>query len=199
MRSPRIAIVGVWLESNRQAPVATHDDFKSYYYLEGATILDAARMPNPSIMGEAAAFVNTMDATGPWTLIPILLIGCHPHGPVDGQLMDHFLETVRAGLAQAGTLDTVYIANHGAMLATNDEDPAHAGPAGARQDGARRGVPALQAGGSSIPQTSSPASAKRARRLSCAIGCAAAARWPTASSGRWSMALPATWSRATSR
>jgi microcystin degradation protein MlrC len=123
MRSPRIAIVGVWLESNRQAPVATHDDFKSYYYLEGEAILDAARMPNPLIMGEAAAFVKAMDATGPWTPIPILLTGCHPHGPVDGQLMDHFLETIRAGLAQAGTLDAVYIANHGAMLATNDEDP----------------------------------------------------------------------------
>jgi microcystin degradation protein MlrC len=74
-------------------------------------------------MGEAAAFVKTMDATGPWTPIPILLAGCHPHGPVDGELMDHFLETIRAGLAQAGALDAVYIANHGAMLATNDEDP----------------------------------------------------------------------------
>ena len=74
-------------------------------------------------MGEAAAFVQTMDATGLWTPLPILLAGCHPHGPVDGALMDRFLETIRAGLAEAGALDAVYIANHGAMLATNDEDP----------------------------------------------------------------------------
>ncbi len=123
MPGPRVAIVGVWLESNRQAPVAAHHYFESYYHLEGAAILDAARAANPLIMGEAAAFVQTMDATGPWTPLPILLAGCHPHGPVDGALMDRFLETIRAGLADAGALDAVYIANHGAMLATNDEDP----------------------------------------------------------------------------
>ena len=114
MPGPRVAIVGVWLESNRQAPVAAHHDFESYYHLEGAAILDAARAANPLIMGEAAAFVQTMDATGPWTPLPILLAGCHPHGPVDGALMDRFLETIRAGLADAGALDAVYIANHGA-------------------------------------------------------------------------------------
>jgi microcystin degradation protein MlrC len=123
MQGPRVAIVGVWLESNRQAPVAAAHDFKSYYCLEGAVILDAARAANPLIMGEAAAFVQTMDATRLWTPVPILLAGCHPHGPVDGALMDRFLETIRTGLAEAGALDAVYIANHGAMLATNDEDP----------------------------------------------------------------------------
>src|SRR5215470_11044730 len=89
MRKPRVAILGVWLESNRQAPVATFDDFSSYYHLEGAAILDATRAANPRIMGEAAAFVKT----------------------------------IRAGLEDAENLDAVYIANHGAMLATNDEDP----------------------------------------------------------------------------
>lgn len=123
MHGPRIAIVGVWLESNRQAPVAQDSDFASYYHLVGTAILEAARAPNPVIMGEASAFVRTMDATGPWTPVPILLAGCHPHGPVDGKLMEHFLETIREGVAKAGPLDAVYVANHGAMVATNDEDP----------------------------------------------------------------------------
>src|SRR6478752_4645403 len=101
MSNPRVAILGVWLESNRQAPVATFDDFRSYYHLEGAAILDAARAANPRIMGEAAAFVKTMDATGPWTPLPILLAGCHPHGPVDGVLINRFLKTIRAGLEDA--------------------------------------------------------------------------------------------------
>src|ERR1700752_1895833 len=113
MQGPRVAIVGIWLESNRHAPIARHDDFKSYYCLEGTAILDAARAANPLIMGEAAAFVKTMDATGPWTPLPMLLAGCHPHGPVDGALMARFLETIRTGLAEAGALDAVYIANHG--------------------------------------------------------------------------------------
>ncbi len=123
MQGPRIAIIGVWLESNKQAPVAKEHDFTSYYCLEGQAILEAARAKNPIVMGEAAAFVKTMDATGPWQPVPILLAGCHPHGPVDGPLMDTFLAKIQVGLTSAGPLDAVYVANHGAMLATNDEDP----------------------------------------------------------------------------
>ncbi len=123
MQGPRVAILGVWLESNRQAPVAEENDFTNYYHLVDTAILEAARAANPLIMGEAAAFVKTMDATGPWAPVPVLLAGCHPHGPVDSRLMGRFLETIREGLAKAGPLDAVYVANHGAMVATNDDDP----------------------------------------------------------------------------
>ena len=57
---PRVAIIGVWLESNRQAPVAYEADFRNFYQLEGEAILEAARQPNPSIMGEAASFVKAI-------------------------------------------------------------------------------------------------------------------------------------------
>lgn len=122
-RAPRVAIIGVWLESNRQAPVAYEEDFRSFYQLEGTAILEAARSPNPAIMGEAAAFVKAMDATGPWEPVPILLAGCHPHGPIDGRLMDRYLAIIREGLTAAGPLDAVYVANHGAMIATDRDDP----------------------------------------------------------------------------
>ena len=122
MSGPRVAIIGVWLESNRQAPVAKEDDFRSLYWLEGAEILEAARAAQPYILGEAAAFVKTMDATGPWQPVPILLAACHPHGPVDGALMDRMLAIMRAGLDRAGPLDAVYVANHGAMIATDRDD-----------------------------------------------------------------------------
>ena len=120
---PRVAIIGVWLESNRQAPVAKEADFTSYYSFEGAAILEAARAPNPKIMGEAAAFVKTMDATGPWQPVPILLAGCHPHGPVDGAQLDRYLAIMRDGLTKGGPFDAVYVANHGAMIATDRDDP----------------------------------------------------------------------------
>jgi len=122
-KPPRVAIIGVWLESNRQAPVAREEDFTSYYWLEGAAILEAARQRAPIIMGEAAAFIKTMDATGPWEPVPILLAGCHPHGPVDAGLMERFMEIMRAGLATSGPFDAVYVANHGAMLAVGNDDP----------------------------------------------------------------------------
>jgi microcystin degradation protein MlrC len=123
MTGPRVAIIGVWLESNRQAPIATEEDFRSLYWLEGNAILDAARAAQPFILGEAAAFVKTMDATGPWEPVPILLAACHPHGPVDGTLMDKMLAIMRAGLEETGPLDAVYVANHGAMIATDRDDP----------------------------------------------------------------------------
>jgi microcystin degradation protein MlrC len=123
MAGPRVAIIGVWLESNRAAPVATEQDFRDYYWHEGEAILAAARDPNPFIIGEAAAFVKAMDATGPWQPVPILIAGCHPHGPVAAPLMDDLKRRIGDGLRAAGPLDAVYIANHGAMVAVNDDDP----------------------------------------------------------------------------
>ena len=105
--APRVAIIGVWLESNRFAPVAKEADFKSFYQLEGEEILAAARDPHPYILGEASAFVKTMDATGPWEPVPILLAACHPAGCIDGRLMDDYLARMRAGLEAAGPLDAV--------------------------------------------------------------------------------------------
>ena len=121
--NPRVAIIGVWLESNRFAPVAKAQDFRDFYELEGDAILAAAREPSPYILGEAAAFVKTMDATGPWQPVPILLAACHPLGAMDGHLRDAYRATIRAGLAAAGPLDAVYVSNHGAMIATDRDDP----------------------------------------------------------------------------
>lgn len=127
MNAPRVAIIGVWLESNRQAPVATEKDFRDYYWLEGGAMLEAARDPHPFIVGEAAAFVKAMDATGPWHPVPVLITGCHPWGPIEGRLMDDLLARFRTGLVEAieagGPLDAVYIANHGGMIATDRDDP----------------------------------------------------------------------------
>ncbi|MGI9475940.1 MAG: M81 family metallopeptidase [Hyphomicrobiaceae bacterium] len=120
---PKIALLGVILESNRLSPVATRDDFESLYVVEGDALLAAAREPRSVIAPEAAAFVQMMDATGPWTPVPLLLAGCHPHGPVDGDVMRNFIETILAGLNRAGPVDGVYIANHGAMVATDHHDP----------------------------------------------------------------------------
>ena len=123
MAGPRIAILGAILESNRQSPVATRADFESHYILEGEALLTATRTPKSVVAPEAAAFVQMMDATGPWEPVPLLLASCHPHGPVDSTVMREFIDTICAGLDTAGKLDGVYIANHGAMVATESHDP----------------------------------------------------------------------------
>lgn len=122
MNKPRVAILGVILESNRIAPVAGEDDFRSFYWLEGEDIVADARAELPTIAMEAAAFVRAMDATGDWEPVPILLAACHPHGPVDGALMDRFLARMREKLQAAGPVDAVYVANHGGMIATDRDD-----------------------------------------------------------------------------
>ena len=121
--SPKIALLGVILESNRLSPIATRADFESFYVLEGADMLAAARQPQSAIAPEAAAFVKMMDATGAWAPVPLLLAGCHPQGPIDASAMREFTDTVLAGLRATGPVDGVYIANHGAMVATDHHDP----------------------------------------------------------------------------
>ena len=123
MSTPRVAVLGVILESNRMSPTATAADFESLYELEGDAVIAAARAETSVIAPEAAAFVATMDATGPWQPVPILLAACHPHGPIDQALHEDYLARIRKGLEAAGRVDAVYIANHGAMVATASHDP----------------------------------------------------------------------------
>lgn len=123
MTGPRVAIVGVILESNREAPVATRADFESLYILEGDDIVAQARADKSVIAPEASAFVQMMDVTGPWEPVPLVLAGCHPHGPIDGGLMRLFIDTAVRRLKAAGKVDAVFVANHGAMVATDSHDP----------------------------------------------------------------------------
>lgn len=123
MPGPRVAILGVILESNRQSAVATKAEFESFYVLEGDAVIEAARAETSVIAPEASTFVKTMDVTGEWEPVPVLLAACHPLGPIDQALHEEYLGKIRAGLEAAGQLDAVYIANHGAMVATESQDP----------------------------------------------------------------------------
>ncbi len=121
--SRRVALCGVILESNAFSPVADEADFRRALYMEGPEIVDEARQAVSRLPREMAAFVQTMDATGPWTPVPLLVTGCPPWGPIDGDFFRRCVAQITAGLGAAGDLDGVYIANHGAMVATDDGDP----------------------------------------------------------------------------
>jgi microcystin degradation protein MlrC len=113
----------VILESNAFSPVATEEDFRETLYLEEPGIVTEARKLVSRLPREMAALVQTMDATGPWTPVPLLLTGCPPWGPVEGDFFDRCVARIVVGLRDTRSLDGVYIANHGAMVATNDGDP----------------------------------------------------------------------------
>ena len=111
------------LESNVFAPVATEADFRARYHFEDDALLSEARRPNSVVSTEMAAFVETLDATGPWEPVPTVLTDCPPWGPVDHAFLAATIEAIADRLAAATPLDAVYVANHGAMVSTATPDP----------------------------------------------------------------------------
>lgn len=119
--SPRVALMGMILESNRYARPATMSDFASLTWLDGDELLAEARSETPALAKEFSAFVRAMDATGEWTPVPLLLAACHPHGPVEEVVYDAYRNEILAGLNEP--VDAVYLCHHGAMVATHLDDP----------------------------------------------------------------------------
>ena len=121
MTPPRVALLGMILESNRHSPPATRADFESLTWLSGDALLTEARQPAPVLAKEFAAFVLAMDATGPWAPVPLTLAACHPNGPVEEAVFEAYWAEVAPGLSP--DLDAVYLCHHGAMVAAHLDDP----------------------------------------------------------------------------
>lgn len=121
MKAPRVALVGLKLESNRFSRPADIDDFESLNLLEGEDLLEEARKPTPSVAKEFAAFIAAMDATGDWAPVPILLAASHPLGPIRKAVFEQFCDQILSLLQQ--NVDAVYLCLHGAMVAEHMHDP----------------------------------------------------------------------------
>ena len=123
MTTPKIALLGAILESNRFAPPAEMSDFTSLTWLSGDALMSEARSGTPKLATEFAAFVRAMDATGGWTPMPCMLAASHPAGPVRDAVIEEVIAKNEHMLSAAGPVDAVYICNHGAMVAEHDHDP----------------------------------------------------------------------------
>ncbi|MEO1542165.1 MAG: M81 family metallopeptidase [Pseudomonadota bacterium] len=121
--TPKVALLGAILESNRFAPPAELADFTSLTWLKGEDVMTEARAATPKLATEFAAFVRAMDATGDWAPIPCMLAASHPAGPVRESVIGEVIATCENALRTAGPVDAVYICNHGAMVAEHDRDP----------------------------------------------------------------------------
>ncbi len=122
-KSPRVALAGIVLESNSFAPVVGEEDFRDRYYFEGREILDQAARAHSVMPMEMTAFVRAMHATGSWQPVPLILTGTEPGGPVDHGFFVRTVDAMIAALANAGSVDAVYLSNHGAMTTTESHDP----------------------------------------------------------------------------
>jgi microcystin degradation protein MlrC len=123
LRSPRIAILGFAIESNRFAPISTRADFLARAYLQGAALMDDARSEAPVMTPEIPAFVRAMDATRPWTPVPILFANAESGGAVEHAFFADVLAEFDRGLREALPVDAVYICEHGAAITTEEDDP----------------------------------------------------------------------------
>ncbi|MEM7423656.1 MAG: M81 family metallopeptidase, partial [Pseudomonadota bacterium] len=97
----RVALAGMILESNRYSRPAGKADFESLTWMGGNALMAEARSRAPVLAPEFSAFVRAMDATGPWTPVPLLLAASHPHGPVEEAVFEEYASTVIDGLRGA--------------------------------------------------------------------------------------------------
>lgn len=119
---PRIAILGFSLEANRNAPTSDRAVFEQTLYLEGAALGKAIAADRQRLPGTVRGFCDAMDESGAWEPVPVVLAEAPPGGPADHAFFLQMLATMRARLVEAGTLDGVYISEHGAGLSTELDD-----------------------------------------------------------------------------
>ena len=118
---PRVAILGIHLEASAFAPATVREDFLAECWQEGESISQLARQTS-NLPLEVPGFYARMDATGPWTPVPIIVLGAQPGGPIEQGVFDDFLARAEQGLREALPVDAVYLCNHGGSSTTRDDD-----------------------------------------------------------------------------
>ena len=121
--NPRIAVLGFAIECNRFAPVTTAADFEQDVDIRGNRIVTEGRSQAAITMPDIPGFFTEMDATGPWTPVPLRVSLAQPGGPVEENFFKEYLKEIEAGLKASLPLDAVFVSCHGAALAQGTDDP----------------------------------------------------------------------------
>jgi microcystin degradation protein MlrC len=119
----RIAILGFLLESNRFAPITRRADFDGRTWLEGEAVLIDAQSAAPRQCAEVPAFLDEVRRQVEAEILPVLVAGAEPGGPLDETVLETVLAMARTRLAELAPVDAVYVASHGAMVGAETLDP----------------------------------------------------------------------------
>jgi microcystin degradation protein MlrC len=125
----RIAFARFMQETNALSPVPTVlGDFEGSHYVTGDALL-AAASDGPEVPGffkraELAGFVSACRERGSEIVpVPILSAWASSGGPLSAECFETLEERIVEGLKQAGPIDGMYFALHGAMGAVGIADP----------------------------------------------------------------------------
>lgn len=119
----RVALLGLMLESNSFAPVTTEEDYLNRVYLAGDEILNDLASRDPMLPTELRGFVQEMGRRCDWTPVPVLVGLVEAGGPLEHDFYRLTMNEMKRRLEAAMPVDAVYIANHGAMITTENNDP----------------------------------------------------------------------------
>lgn len=115
----RIAIASYGQETSSFSQLPTTlETFGLYGLYEGEEIMEKCREVG-AIGGFMAA---TEEANFDWTPIPIIHGWAGAHGPLTAATLDYFEQAICKGLKNAGPIDALYFALHGAAVADNEHD-----------------------------------------------------------------------------
>lgn len=120
---PKIAILGIHLESNRFAPPVTRPDFEEKCLVYGEGLLSDSRGAHPRACGTLTGFVREMDRIGNWVPAPLVYADGGAAGPIDHEFFEELKSEMRERLLAAMPVDGVYFPEHGAAVSTDHPDP----------------------------------------------------------------------------
>ena len=122
-KSPRVGLLGFFLECNRFAPLTTPDMFANTLDLAGDALQLELAAAQPRTLPDTQGFVAEMNLHGAWEPVAIRMAGTQPGGPALDDYFKTFVADVAARLNAAGPLDAVFISSHGAALCQTEDDP----------------------------------------------------------------------------
>lgn len=115
----RIAVASYGQETSSFSPLPTTlETFGLYGLYEGEEILEKCRK-----VGAIGGFMAAAEEAGlDWMPLPIIHGWAGAHGPLTCETLAYFEEAVCTGLKDAGPVDAMFFALHGAAVADNEHD-----------------------------------------------------------------------------
>jgi microcystin degradation protein MlrC len=109
----KVVVGGIYHESHSFSNVATDlESFRRVLLLEGRDTIDRLR----GTTSEMAGFIQGAETFG-FEMVPTLWAWGLSTAPVEARTLDHFLAIVEQAIADAGKVDGILFALHGAMVA----------------------------------------------------------------------------------